>query len=181
MVTGKHAGRYHSPVCDHGLNPVVLVFCREVEGADKPVFDFLKKLDEVALKHPDVKLGVCAVVLNDGGLREALGKSGDDYTKMFAETTVVKHDLESKLQALAKEKGLERVEIALDTTAGPPDYKIDDQSQITVLFYDQHGVLARETYGKDKLTDADAKKILSGVQKKVTALEARLRKRGSRQ
>jgi hypothetical protein len=177
MVTGPHAGRYHSPVCDHGLNPVVLVFIREVEGADKPLFDFLKKLDELAAKHADVKLGVCAIFLNDGGLREALSKSGEDYTQKFAKTTVVKQDLERQLRALAQEKGLEKVAIALDTTAGPPGYQIDDQSQITVVFYDQQNVLARETFAKDKLTDADVKKTLGGVQKKVTALEARLRQR----
>ncbi len=180
MVTGKHAGRYHCPVCDHGLNPVVLVFIREIEGADKPVFNLLKKLDDLAAQHADVKLGVCAVFLNDAGLRDALGKSGEDYVKKYAETTIAKQDLEGQLRGLAKEKGLQNVEFALDAAAGPLDYKLDENKQVTVLFYDRHNVLAREPFAKDKFTDADAKKILGQVAKTIATLEARLRKRASR-
>lgn len=181
MVTGKHAGRYHSPVCDHGLDPVVLVFLREVEGADQPTVDLLKKLDELAANHPDVKLGVCAVFLNDGGLHEALGKSGEDYVKKFSETTTAKRSLEDQLRGLAKEKGLEKTEIGLDTTAGPPGYQIDENSQVTVVFYNDHHILDRKSYPKDKLNEGEVKKIVGEVGKTVTALEGRLRKRGNRQ
>lgn len=177
MVTGSHAGRYHSPVTDNGLNPVVLIFARELEGPDKPLFDLLKKIDDMIVKYPDVRLGCCAVFLNDAGLRDALAKSGDEYSRKFADTTVTKQDLESRLKGAAKTKELRRVELALDQSAGPPNYPIDDKAQVTVIFYNQHAIQEYKTFGKDKLNEEDTKKILADVEKTVTAIENQSRRR----
>jgi hypothetical protein len=177
MVTGKYAGRYHSPVTEHGLNPVVLVFVRDLEGADKPLFDLLKKLDDIILKHRDVRLGVCAVFLNDAGLREALGRSGEEYVKKFGETSPAKQDLESQVSGTAKQKGIAKVEFALDTSAGPLAYRIDDKAQITVIFYQDHTILDREAFAKDQFSEAHVQKLVGEVEQTVTGLEKRMPRR----
>lgn len=177
MVTGSHAGRYHSPVAEHGLGPVVLIFVREMEGPDKPLADLLKKLDEISIKHPDVRLRACAIFLNDAGLRDALAKTGEEYARKYAETTVVKDDLETKLKGLAKAKELNRVDLAMDQSAGPRNYPLDEKAQITVLLYNQHTVLDYKAFAKDKLNEVDVKNILADVTKAVTAIEGQLRRR----
>lgn len=177
MVTGLHAGRYHSPVAEYGLSPVVLVFVREVPEADKPLFELLKKLDELIVKHPNVPFGCCAILLNDAGLREALEKSGEDYNKKFAETTVAKEDLEKRLRGIAKAKGIERVTFALDQSTGPKAYQFDDKADVTVLTYNRHTIINRRTFGKDKLTSMDVKAIAAEAEKVIAEEESKLRRR----
>jgi hypothetical protein len=177
MVTGKHAGRYHSPTTAHGLNPVVLIFARDLEGPDKPLFDLIKKLDQLAVQHPDARLGVCVVFLNDVGLREAIGRAGEEYRTKFREISPAKQTLEEQIRSTAKEQGIQKVEFGLDTAAGPRGYGIEEQKQITVLFYRDHTVLDRQAFAKDKFTEADVNRIVGTVTKTVTDLEKRLRRR----
>src|SRR2546426_1022374 len=42
-VNGAHAGNPHCLVCEYGLEPVVMVFTREVPDKLKPLGDLLKK------------------------------------------------------------------------------------------------------------------------------------------
>src|SRR5579859_7752756 len=45
MVSGPRAARYHSPVCENGLNPAALIFVKELDTEDKGLVALLKKLD----------------------------------------------------------------------------------------------------------------------------------------
>src|SRR5262249_53452451 len=141
MVTGPRALRYHSLVCEHGLNPVAFVFVKEFDPEDKTLVALLKKLDELGSKHPDARFGAAMVVLNDGGFREVLEKEDEDLPKKLAETGYIKDALEAKLKDLAKDEKLAHVTLALDTKAGPKGFKLSEDAAITVLIYNKHIVL----------------------------------------
>src|SRR5262249_7583015 len=102
MVTGQRAGRYHSPVCEHGLNPAAIIFVKELDTEDKGLVMLLKRLDTLMAKHADARFGCCMVVLNDGGFRDALDKEDDDVAKRLAEAASYKDELGKKLKELAK-------------------------------------------------------------------------------
>jgi hypothetical protein len=170
MVTGPRAARYHSLVCEHGLNPVAFIFVKEFDPEDKTLVALLKKLDNLSAKHPDARFGACLVVLNDGGFREVLEKEDEDFSKKLAETGAVKDILEAKMKELAKEEKLDRLTMALDTKVGPKGYQLSDDAQTTVLFYNKHVVLHNYAF-KDKMKDEDVDKMADDIGKVVLEVE----------
>lgn len=174
MVTGKQSGRYHSPVCEHGLNPVVLVFSREIDEADKPLPVLLKKIDELIAKHPDARMGCCSILLNDGGFRAALeeqDKEGEDFSKKLADTSKIKDELEAKLKEVAKAAEFKLVTLSLDSPAGPKEYKLDPEAQITVLLYNKQVIRGRHVFKKEEFDEAAAAKVAKEVEALVLEVE----------
>jgi hypothetical protein len=170
MVTGPQAGRYHSPVCEHGLSPVALIFLQDFDPEDKELVSFLKKLDQLSAKHPDARFGVCAIVLNDGGFRAALEKEGGDFAKELAATAAVKEELEKKMKAVAADEKLERVAFCLVAKGGPKGFQLSDDAAVTVIFYNKHEVLNNFTF-KDKLKEEDVAKMTAEMEKVVLEVE----------
>jgi hypothetical protein len=170
MVTGPRALRYHSLVCEHGLNPVAFVFVKEFDPEDKTLVALLKKLDELGAKHPDARFGACMVVLNDGGFRDVLEKDDEDLPKKLAEAGFTKDELEAKLKELAKTEKLGHVTLALDTKAGPKGYQLSEDAPITVLFYNKHIVLNSYAF-KEKMKEEDVDKIAGEIEKVVLEVE----------
>jgi hypothetical protein len=170
MVTGPRALRYHSLVCEHGLNPVAFVFVKEFDPEDKTLVALLKKLDELGSKHPDARFGASMVVLNDGGFREVLDKEDEDLPKKLAESGAIKDALEAKLKELAETEKLKHVTLALDTKVGPKGFKLNEDAAITVLVYNKHIVLNSYAF-KEKMKDEDVEKIGAEVEKLVLEVE----------
>jgi hypothetical protein len=170
MVTGPRALRYHSLVCEHGLNPVAFVFVKEFDPEDKTLVALLKKLDELGSKHPDARFGAAMVILNDGGFREVLEKEDEDLPKKLAETGLIKDALEAKLKELAETEKLKHVVLALDTKAGPKGFKLNEDAAITVLVYNKHVVLNSYAF-KEKMKDEDVEKMGTEVEKLVLEVE----------
>src|SRR5262249_32805822 len=50
-------GKFHCPVCEHGLNPVVLIFSRTIPEPDKPgpLTQLLTKLEEMTIQRRDAQ------------------------------------------------------------------------------------------------------------------------------
>lgn len=170
MVTGPRAARYHSLVCEHGLNPVVLIFVKEFDPEDKALVGLLKKLDELSAKHPDARFGPSLIVLNDGGFREVLEKEDEDLAKKLAEAGYVKDALEAKLKDLAKDEKLNHLTMALDTKVGPKGYQLSEDAHTTILFYNKHIVLHSYAF-KDKIKDEDVDKMVAEIEKVVLEVE----------
>src|SRR5262245_49089399 len=61
-VTGPHKGRFHCLISEHGLDPMVMIFHKNVEFGD-PLPDLLKKLETAIEKNPSVRLGSFVVFL----------------------------------------------------------------------------------------------------------------------
>jgi hypothetical protein len=147
-ATGEFAGRPHCLVCEHGLLPTVLVFAREPVGADSPLAKLLKALDAAAEKGKAVGLGGFAVFLTDG-----------------SQDIDSRRDLAKRLQDLAEALKLKHLVLALDSAAGPKDYNINKEAEVTVVVYHKHKVLANFTYKKDALNDEAIKAILAEAEK----------------
>lgn len=151
VVTGSWTDRFHCLVCEHGLNPTVIVFAREAPEEGQPLADLLRGLDAaVAKRLAKDKLGAFAVFLSEGG-RDAL---------------------KSKLQGLAaaKDKELKNVALAIDNEAGDSGlkrYAIDKSAEVVVVLYRDHKVVANHTFSKGKFSANDVKAILADVNAKL--------------
>jgi hypothetical protein len=71
-----------------------------------------------------------------------------------------------KLKEMATDCRLQNVPLTLvDSTAGPPHYKIAKDADVTVMMWRQHEVKVNHTYTKGGFTDADVKTIISELPK----------------
>jgi hypothetical protein len=131
MVTGKHQDTFHCPVCAHGLRPLVLVFLRDrKEDILTPtVQKFLQKLEKSIADHPLALAGACAIVLDDGGYRNALENKTTDLLQAMQQRDASA----TALRNLRTANKLQHVTLALDRHAGPQGYKINDKATVTVL------------------------------------------------
>lgn len=171
MVTGKHAGRFHSPVCEIGLHPFALVVARDLADTDQPLADLIKKLDQSLAKHTGVEPGACAVFLLDGEFRDTVDKGGEGFNEKLARVSVAKEQLERKLQGLFKAKELGHVNLALGTEQALADYKLDEKAHAVVLLCYQQDVLARFDLPREKLTEEEAGKIAGEFEKLLQKLD----------
>jgi hypothetical protein len=172
------AGRFHCPVCEYRLNPVVLIFARQPDsgeeaGKSASLTSLLKKLDAAIDKHADVQIGACAI-FNDGGYMKQVLADLDEATSVsvpvkdveFTKAIEFKEALEAKLKSLAKSADFKHV--ALSMGSPPEAYAIPANNDVRVLFYANHEVILDEAFPRDKLTDAAIEKIVKTVEDKAT-------------
>lgn len=171
MVTGKHQGRFHSPVCEFGLHPMVLIFARDPIETDKAFGDLLKKLDQSIVKHPGLDSGASAILLTNWGFRAAVEAGGDEFGKKLALASMAKDELEEKLRRLKKDKELDRVTLGLVNEEKVQDYKLDDKAVVTVLLCNEQAILSRHDLPKEKLTEPEAGKIANEFEKLLQRLD----------
>jgi hypothetical protein len=162
--------RLHCPVCEYRLNPAVLIFARQLdESDDTPVTKLLKKLDAVSENHPGASLGTCAV-FNDGGYLKLLEKDVDEGVladeQELTKAIKFKDEMVAKLKKLAKAADFKHVSLSL---GNPPNYQIPPNTDVRVLFYDNHLVISDNAFAKDKLTDAAIDTFVSQVEVKLEA------------
>ena len=137
-VTGEKAGKKCCLFCKNGENPVAMIFAREVNDG---LTSLVKKIDEATEKHSDCRMGSFVVFCNDD------------------------EGLEKKLKALAKKEKLENVVLTIDNPAGPRDYKIARDADITVVLYTKHKVKANYAFKKGELTAREIDTIVADVSK----------------
>lgn len=137
-VTGKAAGRKNCLYCQNGANPVAVVFARHVSP---PVTKLIKKLDECTAKNGACRMGSYVVFLSD------------------------KEGLDKELKALADKTKLENIVLSIDNPAGPEEYKISKDADVTVLLYTKHLVKANYAFKKGELKDKDIEGILKDMPK----------------
>jgi hypothetical protein len=137
-INGPAAGEKNCLYCENGSHPVAMVFAREVTPA---VTDLIKKIDAATVKNSDVKMGSFVVFCsNDKGL-------------------------EKQLKALADEAKLKKCILAIDNPAGPEDYKVAKEADVTVVLYTDTTVKANFAFKKGELKEKDVEKILSELPK----------------
>lgn len=137
-VTGKAAGKKNCLYCQNGSNPVAVVFAREVSPE---VAKLIKKLDQCTVKNADCKMGSYVVFLSD------------------------KEGLDKELKNLADKTKLEKIVLSIDNPAGPGEYKISKDANVTVLLYSKHVVRANHAFKKGELQDRDIEAIVKEVPK----------------
>jgi hypothetical protein len=141
-VNGPFAGEPHCLVCENGLSPVAMVWARDV---GEPLVRLLAKLDAAAVKNAKQEMGSFAVFV------------GDDTV------------LQPKLQAVAEKQKLAKLVLAIEPAPGPAEYKLSPEADVTVMFYNEHEVLANHAFRKGELNDAAIEKILADLPKIVGA------------
>ncbi len=137
-VTGRAAGKKNCLYCQNGANPVAVVFAREVTPE---VTKLIKKLDQCTAKNDDCKMGSYVVFLCD------------------------KEGLDKELKELADKEKLENIVLSIDNPAGPQEYKISKDADVTVLLYTKHIVKANRAFKKGELKDGDIEAIVKDVPK----------------
>lgn len=137
-VTGAKAGVKNCLYCQNGNNPVAVIFAREV---CPEVTTLIKKLDECTAQHSECKMGSYVVFLND------------------------KEGLDKELKSMADKADLKKIVLSIDNPAGPEEYKISKDAEVTVLLYTKHIVKANHAFKKGELKDKDIETIAQEVKK----------------
>ncbi len=145
-VTGAHAGNPHCLVCEYGLAPVAVVFCRSLPDQGKPLTALLQKLDAAVTQNARAGFKAFAVLLTDDVNKEETRKEGM-----------------RRLEDVGKGADLKNLILALDTAAGPADYKLSPDADVTVILYRELQVKANFTFKRDQLSDKDVSAVLEGV------------------
>lgn len=160
----ERQGKFHSPVTEIGLSPMVLVFVNDLTGADKnsALIDLLKMLDEAVARNADFSMGASVIALTDGGYREAL----EEKTEGLAKAIEVRMQEEQKCRKLGTDAGLKNVSLCLDKAAGPSGYDVNPKATVTVLVISKQKVQANFAFSKEKpLTAKDVEAIAAAVEK----------------
>src|SRR4029453_4231326 len=126
---------------------------RELPSPDGPLLKLLQGLDAAVDKHKAAGLASFAVFLND------------DPDNIDA----ARRPLAKALRGLADSAKVRNVVLSLDSAAGPKDYKISKEFDVTVLLYHKHKVMGNFAYRKDTLNDENIKSIVDAVDKMVPA------------
>jgi hypothetical protein len=137
-VTGRSAGKKNCLYCQNGANPVAVVFAREVTPE---VTKLIKKLDECTAKNSECKMGSYVVFLCD------------------------KEGLDKELKELSDKEKLEHIVLSIDNPAGPQEYKICKDADVTVLLYTKHIVKSNHAFKKGELKDQDIEAVVKEVPK----------------
>jgi hypothetical protein len=165
-VTGTRADKFHCLVVHYGLSPAVLIFAREPPAGDNAFATLVKKLDALAKKYHDHRLGVSVIFI-------AEPKEGEDG-KVRAQVS----DLGKKLKTFAKENEMDNLVFSVISTKdtlkefGPAQeglkrYAISPDADLTVVLYHRHKVVHNHAFAKDKLSDKDVETILNQTEKLV--------------
>ena len=101
----------------------------------------IKELDTCTAKHGDAKMGSFVVFLSD---EESLAK---------------------QLKEVADKEKLQHTVLAIDNSAGPQNYKVAKDADVTVVLYTEGNVKANFAFKKGEMKEADVKTILASVPK----------------
>jgi hypothetical protein len=154
-VTGKHKGKFHSLLSEHGLDPVVLVFVRGVEPGED-VAGLLQKLDALAAQNERLRLSVAVVFLSD------------DIKDLVLEDDKREPEAGKVLDHAGK---LEHVAAALEVPANVRDaYKLNDKAEVTVMLYNKFRVETNRAFAPGTLNDAAVKSVLDEINARLDAL-----------
>jgi hypothetical protein len=149
-VTGKHKGRFHCFLCEHGLDPAVLVFVRGSDGG-KEVEELLQTLDGVSKDNARARLAVYGVFLDD-----EFDLVADDDKREVASKKV--EDQGTKL---------ERAILALESRKNLAKYRLDDNAEVIVVLYDRYKIKDVKNFPKGKPDSAAIKALKSEVLEKL--------------
>src|SRR5579875_253583 len=165
-VTGPHKQHFHCPVSEHGLEPMVLIFYKNVDFSD-PLPNLLKRLDTAIDKNPDTRLGAFVTFLPDN-LPDVVGsKENDPDTN--SKNDDARLEMEKKIEQNAADMKLKHVVLGLDTKSDVAKYQLNDDNLITVVLYVKLKIVAVYALPKSDFTDAAVEKIMNDVADKLGA------------
>jgi len=140
-VTGPAAGKEDLCYrCQYGKRPVVAIFTRKL---DDKVAALVKEVESKVAKNSDKKMAAFVVVLSDDPAAN-----------------------EAKLKELAKKQGIKNVPLTtFESSAGPEEYKISKDAEVTVLEWVGLKVKANHAFAAGKLNEEGIKAVVSDTAK----------------
>lgn len=139
-VTGPKAGKTLCYRCAYGPRPVVSIFAREI---DENVTNLIKEVDKQVGANSDKKMAAFVVLLTDDP-----------------------DAAETKLAEVAKKNGIKNVPLTFyDGSAGPSNYKIAKDADVTVMMWSESDVKVNHAFAKGELKKGDVKKVSSETAK----------------
>ena len=147
----KVFGRFHCPISHPGLEPIVLLFVRDLRVNDA-LKDLLHRLDSLVEKNPYSRISV-GVVFISAEVKDVVTE--DD----------LREDLATKLEDLAGELKISHIALCLDGPADVEKYELDPEETYTLVLARRYAVLASETLPRDKLTPQKVAQIVDEVAK----------------
>ena len=152
-VTGDRAGRYHCLVTQTSLDPLVMIFVRDLDYTDslKALED---ALDNRIAKNPNVRLNSFTVFLSDE-LPNVV--TDDDKRDKMAD------------ELRTKAKDLKHVVFCLDSKSDLEQYQLDDNVWATVVLVKGYKVVSVHKLTKDKLNAAKVDEIMGEVSEQLGA------------
>lgn len=163
-VTGPHKQRFHCLITEHGLEPMVMIFCKSVDFSD-PLPNLLKSLDTAIDKNANTPFGAFAVfVPND--LPDAVGSNAKEQDTN-SKNDDARLELEKKIEQNGSDMKLRHVILCLDHKSDVAKYGLKDENLITVVLYKKLKVVAVHALTKSDFTDAAVEKIMADVADKL--------------
>ena len=116
-----------------------MIFAREVSDS---LTSLVKKIDAETAKNKKAKMGSFIVFISQD------------------------EKLADKLKEIGKKEEIKTMILSvMDNPVGPPAYKVDKDAAVTVVFYNQHKVLANHTFKKGELNSAAVDKVMADLPK----------------
>ena len=122
----------------NGNRPVAAVFARDVNDG---LTSLVKKIDEATAKNSDARMASWVVFCNDD------------------------EGLEKKLKDFIDKEKIKKTVLAIGDNAGPEDYNIAKDADVTVLVYKERKVSANLAFKKGEMKDKDVEAVISSVAK----------------
>jgi hypothetical protein len=166
-VTGEYKQRYHCPVTDHALEPMVLIFYKNVDFSE-PLPKLLQQLDTAIEKNPDKRLGAFVTFLPDD-LPDVAGSKEDKNQDTNSKNDDARLAIEKKIEQGAVDMKLRQVGLGLDHKSDVSKYGLNDENLITVVLYTRLKIVAVYALAKDDFTEAAVGKIMADVADKLGA------------
>jgi hypothetical protein len=136
--TGDHAGEKYCLICKNGLNPVAMIFARQVTPE---LTRLIKRIDQATGRNQGQNMGSFVVFLSDSDT------------------------LETELKELAEKERIQHCVLAIDDPEGPKDYHIAPEAEVTVVLYTMQTVKANHAYKKGELNDKAIDAIVADLAK----------------
>jgi hypothetical protein len=159
-VTGLHKHRFHCIISEHDLDPMVLIFYKNVDFSD-PLPNLLKRLDAAIDKNASARLGSFVVFLPDD-LPDVAG-SNDKSEETNSKNDDARIELEKKIDQAGSDMKLKHVILCLDSKSDVEKYDLSDSDLVTVVLYKKLKVVAVYRLPKSDFTDAAVEKIMTDV------------------
>ncbi len=119
---------------------MVAIFARSISD---DLTSLVKQIDEQVAKNEDKKMASFVILLSNDA-------DGD----------------EAKLKALAEKAGIKHVPLTIfDGVAGPPNYKIAEEAEVTVVHWLGRKAVVNHAFAKGKLDKDGVKKVVESTAK----------------
>jgi hypothetical protein len=115
-----------------------VVFARETSD---PLTSLVKKIDAATKKNQDKKMGSFVVFLTD------------------------EENAKDKIKKLADKEGIKSTILTIDNVAGPSDYEIAKDADVTVILYNKRKVESNFAFKKGELNQKKIDQIIADLPK----------------